>query len=208
MKKIVDLRLNKESALDHCIDTLKVKGAVLLVPTDTVYGLICRWEDALAISAIRKMKGRDEKKPFQMLAPNINAIVAAGIEITSPIKRIMDAFCPGPLTIIARKCDNSETIGFRIPDYPFLLDLMFGIGANLAATSANLAGYPPILSLSDADGLFTPPPELIVNDGPLDNVASTVVDATNDKMTIIREGAITAKMINIKNTFLSSGDVL
>jgi L-threonylcarbamoyladenylate synthase len=195
MKKNVDMRLKKENALDSCIEILEEKGAVLLVPTDTVYGLVCRWNDTAAISAIREMKGRDGKKPFQMLAPNANAVASAGVAITPPIKRIMDAFCPGPLTIIAKKRDNSETIGFRIPDHAFLLELMHGIGANLAATSANLAGHPPIRSLSDADGLFTPPPKLAVDSGPLENAASTVVDATNNKMSIIREGAITAKMI-------------
>ena len=199
MRKTMDLRLNKDEVLDCCVEILAVPGSVLLIPTDTVYGLICRWNDFTAIAAIRKMKGRNEEKPFQMLAPNTEAVVAAGVKVSPPIKKLMDAFCPGPLTIITKKYlhndDELRTVGFRIPDYPFLLELMRRINANLAATSANLAGRSHILRLSEAEGLFSPAPALAMNGGTLGGAASTVINATTNDISIIRNGPITAEMI-------------
>ena len=200
MRKTMDLRLNKGEVLNCCVEILAVPGAVLLIPTDTVYGLVCRWNDFAAIAAIREMKGRGEEKPFQMLAPNTEGIAAAGIEVSPSIKRLMDAFCPGPLTIIAKKSSPSDddvlkTVGFRIPDHPFLLNLMRGINANLAATSANIAGRPPILTLSEAEGLFSLAPALSIDGGAIEGAASTVINATTDAISIIRNGPITAEMI-------------
>lgn len=196
MRKIMDLRLNKDKIIEHCIEILTVPGAILLLPTDTVYGLVCRWNDFAAIAAIREMKGRGEEKPFQMLAPNAAAVASAGVDISPSIKKLMDAFCPGPLTIIANKSDNSATVGFRIPDHPLLLKLMLGIDSNLAATSANIAGHPPIQSLVDVEALFTPPPALCVDGGTIEGASSTVVNATTDYISIIRSGSITREMIS------------
>jgi tRNA A37 threonylcarbamoyladenosine synthetase subunit TsaC/SUA5/YrdC len=68
-------------------------------------------------------------------------------------------------------------------------------GANLAATSANFAGEPPIESISDVDNLFSPPPTIAVDGGLVSGAASTVVDTTTDPVSIPREGAVTAEML-------------
>ncbi|NOY74339.1 MAG: L-threonylcarbamoyladenylate synthase [Kiritimatiellaeota bacterium] len=195
MRKILNSSLNESETFERCVDVLSVSGAVLLLPTDTVYGLVCRWNDSEAISAIRRMKERGARKPFQMLAPNIDAVEKAGVAVSGVARSLSDAFCPGPLTIIARAGDKTGTIGFRIPNDSFLSRLMIECGSNLAATSANPAGKTPIVSVSDAGTLFTPPPALIVDGGRLSGVASTVVDATSDAVSLIRTGALSDEMI-------------
>ena len=195
MKKSSILRLQDPDALRRCIDFLSVMGAVALVPTDTVYGLICRWGDLAALDVIRRMKGQCEDKPFQMLAPDSVSAESAGAEFTPLVRALTDAFTPGPITVITGG-RGGGTIGFRIPDFPFLACVMQGIGANLAATSANPAGVPPITSVPETDGLFAPPPPLIIDGGKLAaGTASTVVDASKGEVRILREGPITSEMI-------------
>lgn len=205
MPKILKLNSNESEIASVCADLLKISGSVLLLPTDTVYGLVCRWDDMAAIAKIREMKGRDGSKPFQMLAPNIESAVAAGVELTALVKCLADAFCPGPLTIVARSRRSDDfnrtdvapqrAIGFRIPDNSLLAALMLAANANLAATSANPSGAPPMRTLSNVEKIFTPPPDLVIDAGALPQLASTVVDVSDEMPIVLRPGAVTEMMI-------------
>lgn len=182
---------------DLCLRELKKKGSVLLLPTETVYGLVCDWKDSAARKKIRKMKSREEAKPLQMLAPDIDSLVAYGVEITPAIKKIAGKFCPGPVTIVAnlnkKEKDGMKTVGFRIPAYPFLLDLMKESGKLFAATSANIAGEPPCREVFEALDKLEEAPDLAVNAGKICGQASTVIDMTGKGFIILRPGKITEK---------------
>ena len=183
-----------------CLRELKRKGSVLLLPTETVYGLMCDWSDLTARKRIRFMKSREAEKPFQMLAPDIESVMDYGVEITPDIKKVIDKFCPGPVTIIAnlKKADKSgmKTIGFRIPAYPFILDLMKESGKLFAATSANIAGKSPAITVADALDSLEEQPDVAVDAGTVKGEASTVIDMTGKKFKILRKGVITEKKVH------------
>lgn len=180
-----------------CLRELKRKGTVLLLPTETVYGLMCDWQDKKARKRILKMKSREPQKPFQMLAPDIESIDDYGVEITADIKKVVGQFCPGPVTIIAnlQKVDKEgmKTVGFRIPAYPFLLDLMKESGKLFAATSANLAGDAPATSIAGALNVLEEQPDVAVDAGKIEGDASTVIDMTGKGAKILRQGPVNEK---------------
>ena len=116
-------------------------GHVVAVPTETVYGLVARWKSTAARQEIYRLKHRPADKRLQMLAADIDTAVEAGLKPNTMLRKIADAFWPGPLTVIV-EADDGDTIGLRIPNHPFVLQLLKELKEPLAATSANLSGTP------------------------------------------------------------------
>jgi len=183
----------ENQVFEICLQQLKRQGSVFLLPTETVYGLVCDWDDSVAKDRIRKMKARETAKPFQMLAPDIESVAEYGVKISTDIRKVIKKFCPGPVTIIANLNNSSEiqTVGFRIPAYPFILDLMKESGKLFAATSANTAGKPPAINVADALNSLEGEPDVAVDAGEIHGNASTVIDMTGKYVRILREGPIT-----------------
>ena len=190
------LKQNSDEAKKECINYLSHPGAVLLIPTETVYGLFCSWNDQDALQRICEMKNREQGKPFQMLAPDLASVENAGIIITNEIKKVYDAFCPGPLTIVAKHEETGKTIGFRVPDHGFVQDILFAYGANVAATSANFANNPPAATIDEAIESLKGEPNIAIDAGPITGKASTVIDMTGPFFKILREGPITKSEIS------------
>jgi L-threonylcarbamoyladenylate synthase len=190
------LKQNDENVKKECIHYLSHPGAVLLMPTETVYGLFCSWDDKEALNRICEMKERESNKPFQMLAPDLESIENEGVIITNEIKKLYDAFCPGPITIVAKQGDSGNTIGFRIPDHGFMQDLLLSYGANIAATSANFADAPPATTIEEAVASLKGEPNIAVDAGPIHGIASTVVDMTGPLFRILRKGPISESEIS------------
>lgn len=184
----------EKEVFEICLGELKKPGAVLLLPTETVYGLMCNWDDLEARNKIRAMKEREAKKPFQMLAPTLDSLIEYGLEISDDIRKVVDKYCPGAITIITNsakhKIDDIDTVGFRIPNYPFLLDLMNESGMLLAATSANIAKAPPAVTIAEALESLNGSPNVAVDGGEIVGLASTVVDMTGPEIKVLREGSI------------------
>lgn len=183
---------NAEAVAQRALSVLRERpDALLLVPTETVYGLCCDWESAAGRDRIYRAKRREENKPLQMLAASPEMVEAAGGRLSPAAKTIAEKFCPGALTIVIDARDNAA-IGFRVPDHPFMKTLIALYGRPLAATSANLSGQPPALSVAEALNVLEESPDLTIDAGPLspDAKASTVIDARGDKLRLLREGPI------------------
>ncbi len=178
------------------LNIFKAPGAVALLPTETVYGLFCRWEDQAAIQRIYEMKGRHQNKPLAMFAASVNMVERAGVVVKSTARQLIDAFCPGPLTLVIPGTDNG-TVGFRIPDHPFMLKLLKHGGFPLASTSANRSGAANALTVEEALAELHTSPDLAIDAGiiPLGNLASTVVKVDNNGFIILRPGPITESEI-------------
>lgn len=196
MKSLALTSQNLTRAVMVATAALQKPGAVILIPTETVYGLACRWDDITARERIYRMKMRDERKPLAMFATNLEALRHAGVILTNIPELLATHFCPGPITIIACNCDGSTT-GFRIPDYPLVQALLTALKFPLATTSANLSGHPNALSPAQALAELTEEPDLVIDAGMIAKNAqpSTVVDATGLKPIILREGPINHQMI-------------
>ena len=179
-------------------ELLNQKGAVLIVPTETVYGLICDWNDEEARKKIYDLKHRSPAKLFAAFVPNVSeAEKLCGIPLPPAAKRLAEKFMPGAITLIVPD-KNGATFGFRIPDHPFILELLKHYNKALASTSANLSGEPPALDLPTALRTIDGAPAGAVDGGklPEDSVPSTIIQVTADnQVKIIREGLVKSERI-------------
>lgn len=179
------------AAVEAALAALAVPGAVILVPTETVYGLVCRADDAAAIRRVYELKDRDSSKPLGWFVADWKTLSGFGVRLEGLPAELAGKYCPGPITVIAPKQDGG-TVGFRVPDHPFVLELLRRVGCPLAQTSANHSGRPNALTVAEALGQLSGDLPLAVDGGaiPADALASTVVDATSASPRILRQGAL------------------
>ena len=176
------------------------EGGLAVVPTDTVYGLACVPEQAVAVARLSALKGRTPDQPIAIVAASFDALFERIPELRGVDERLARAFLPGPYTLVLRNHGRrypwlagarSETIGVRVPDLTGVArDLFERVGA-LAATSANVHGG------RDPARLEEVPEELrqaavLVDGGELPGLPSTVLDLTGPKPRVVREGAVPA----------------
>jgi tRNA threonylcarbamoyl adenosine modification protein (Sua5/YciO/YrdC/YwlC family) len=168
-----------ESQIDEIAALLR-SGGIVLLPTDTIYGLHALANDASS-AKIAAIKARDAEKRFVMIAASVAQLETIGADVPSMLNNIW----PAPLTAILRR--GTGTIAARVPDLKWLRDLLERTGP-LISTSANRSGEPPI---TIADAL---PDELlraidgVVDAGPRNGKPSAIVDFTETEPRFIREG--------------------
>lgn len=170
--------------LDEIASVLS-SGGVVLLPTDTIYGLHARASDAGAVARIAEMKGRDDTKPFIVLASSIAQLPDLGISADPALLNRLASVWPAPLTAILPRGEG--TLAVRIPAVAWLRELLARTGP-LVSTSANRSGEPPIdapdrlaRELHDAlDG--------IADGGVTKGEPSAILDLTGTEPRFIREG--------------------
>ncbi|MEN9561495.1 MAG: hypothetical protein RIQ56_768 [Candidatus Parcubacteria bacterium] len=196
-------KLELSKLLDCAEDAAGVlsRGGVILFPTDTLYGL---GADALsdeAVGKIYEIKGRDENKPIHGIVSDLNMIEIYG-ELNDKARVIAEKFFPGPLTLILKKrpefasgiANGLATIAFRIPDNQFCIETARIFGRPFTATSANKSGQKPgralgpiLAQLGGAISLV----DVAFDAGELpESPPSTVVDASQEEIRVLREGVI------------------
>jgi L-threonylcarbamoyladenylate synthase len=177
-------------------------GQLVVLPTDTVYGLCCDGYREPPFGRLTKLKGRPESMPVALLAADLDVILDALPETRGRAAVVARALLPGPYTLVlpnpARRfrwlCGTTpEAIGVRIPNLPPESAPVVEQAGVLAATSANLHGGPDPARLEDV------PPEILdgcgaaVDAGELPGTPSTVVDLTGPEPVVLREGAVSAE---------------
>ena len=186
------LQENEVGALDACAKVME-NGGVAALPTETVYGLMTPWASDIGRERIYEMKRRPASKRLQMLAPNLESAFGAGVADTPLLRKLAKRFWPGPLTIVAWNATHDDTIGLRIPAYPFVLQLLTRCQTVFAATSANLSGEPPATDMEHATTHLAALPDIAIDGGVItatEGKASTVIALLGDTPTLLREGAI------------------
>lgn len=180
-----------DAAADAVLEALAGPGAVVLLPTETVYGLVCRADDAAARQRIYDLKDRDASKPLGWFVADWRMLAGYGVRLEGLPEQLAARHCPGPITIIAPRRDGGTT-GFRVPDHPLVLAVLRRIGCPLAQTSANHSGHPNALTVQAALAELSGDAALAVDGGPIapDALASTVVDATGKEPRVLRRGAL------------------
>ncbi|MBP5299950.1 MAG: L-threonylcarbamoyladenylate synthase [Victivallales bacterium] len=189
MKQLIDTELD---AIHFCAEVL-ANGGVVALPTETVYGLVTKWDSAAGRERIYQLKHRPASKRLQMLAPSLDAALAAGVADSAALRKLAARFWPGALTVVVPNADRTDTIGLRIPDHPFVLRLLRKCNFVFAATSANLSGTPAAINILDAVNGLDGEPDVAVDGGVITvtgGKASTVVSLLDDTPAIIREGSI------------------
>lgn len=182
----------------HCL----LQGGVVVIPTDTVYGLAAHPQFPDAVARLYAMKARDYQKPIALLASDVSAIERFGATLSLQAKALARHW-PGALTLVLpmsqsslrtpKACGNPEE-GFRIPDHAWTRRLLAACGGVLRVTSANLSGAQPATDVPQALADVGLTADLVVDDGVSPGgVASTVVRVCAENVSVLREGAIHLK---------------
>ena len=167
-------------------------GGVAAVPTETVYGLVTRWNNPAGRERIYALKQRPDAKQLQMLALDLDMAVAAGVVREPRLEKLAARFWPGALTVVCAAGAAADSgIGLRLPAHPFIRELLARLGEPLAATSANRSGEPPATTADAAVAGLNGEPDLLLDGGPvIGGIASTVVSLLGAELAILRPGPI------------------
>lgn len=180
------------------------RGELVVLPTDTVYGLAA---DAFSPEAVQRLldaKGRGRQSPPPVLIANTATLSALAAEVPEPVSRLAEEFWPGPLTIVLPAQpsldwdlgDTGGTVALRIPNHRLTLELLQETGP-LAVSSANRTGKPAALNIAEAQRMLADSVAVYLDDGeaPGDGTASTIVDATGltaegGSLRVLRAGGV------------------
>jgi L-threonylcarbamoyladenylate synthase len=172
-------------------------GLPVVLPTDTVYGL-CAEPTAEAAVQVAQLKGRKERQPTALLAPDVDALLALVPELPGPLLR---ALLPGAYTLIVPNPaqrfpwlggDRPQAIGVRVPELPAPTAAVLDATGPVLATSANLHRGPDPRRLEDVPEEIRAACGALVDAGKLPGTPSTVVDLTGQEPRVLREGAVPA----------------
>ena len=188
-------RKTKEE-MDEVIECLHA-GGVAAFPTDTVYGLGVIYDDEKALERLKEAKGRPENKPIPLMISNLKQIESVAV-VTEKAKKLIQKFMPGAFTIILKKRENVpayvtngfDTIGIRMPDDDFILELMNRIGKPMLVTSANMSGMPTGTTFMEVIEQLEGRIDMVVKGMCGCKESSTIVDASTDAVKLIRKGPI------------------
>lgn len=179
-------------------------GKIVLFPTETVYGIGTNGLDAEAVKKVYEIKGRNFKNPVNLLVSSINMVNEVAKDISELEYKLMEAFFPGPFTIILkRKCivpdivtSGLDTVGVRMPSGEIAKKLIEYANVPIAAPSANISGTPSGTNLEDILDDFSNKVDIMINGGTSDiGIESTIVKVINGVPHILRPGAITVEEI-------------
>lgn len=196
------LKPNKESIELAC--KLLQDGEVVGVPTETVYGLAGDSRNGEAIKKIFKAKGRPADNPLIVHISNLDMLKGVVRYVSDDAKELMDAFWPGPLTIIMPKgneicnetCAGLDSVGVRMPSNPIAHEIIEKSKVPFSAPSANISGKPSPTNATDVFVDMNGRIPLIIDGGECDaGVESTVISTLTDTPIILRPGVITKEMI-------------
>ena len=182
-----------ESGLDAAIELAAkvfLAGGVVVFPTETVYGIGALAGNADAMAKLRRLKGREDGKPFQYLIPDLECAAALGARLSPAAERLAAAYWPGALTVVVDNRLDGGTIGLRMPDSDFIRRVAKRAGGAIVASSANPPGAPAPTEAGSADA-FGDAVDLLVDGGPCGvGVASSVVRISGEDVEVLRAGAI------------------
>lgn len=189
--------------LDDIADALLAGGCVG-IPTDTVYGVAARIDDAAAIESLFALKGRAATKAMAVLVADRRA-AAELADFGVRADRLAEQYWPGPLTMVLRRRrgvdvdlgGDEETIGVRCPALELVRELATRVGP-LVTTSANRSGEPTVRTAGELAATFGRRLAAVYDGGTLGDAASTVVDLTGTGIVVLREGPIsTAQLLAV-----------
>lgn len=184
------------------------RGELIVMPTDTVYGIAADAFNAAAVARLLAAKGRGRQSPPPVLVAGTDMMRALVADVPPLVEALVEKFWPGGLTIVlpaqpSLTWDLGETggtVAVRMPDHTVALELIRECGP-LAASSANLTGKPAAIAIDDARDMLGDSVSIYVDGGYSEHgMASTIVDATglvtgDRPVTVLREGAVSVEAL-------------
>lgn len=181
------------------------RGELILLPTETVYGLGADAGDPKAVASVFAAKGRPQFNPLIAHVASLEAARVVG-QFNEAAKALAKAFWPGPLTLVlpvadrSRVCDLAraglDSVAVRVPAHPLAQQVLAAFGGPVVAPSANRSGRPSPTTFADAVEETGAAVGAAVDGGPCDvGLESTVVSVLGDRVALLRPGAVTREQI-------------
>jgi len=176
-----------------------LRGGLVAVPTDTIYGLAGNGLDADAVAKIYEVKGRPSIKPLILLVSDLQAAEAVCSEMPEDARLLAMKFWPGSLSLVLPRSDTvpeivtagGNTIGVRCPNHPKTLDFLRQVGVPAAAPSANISFMPSPKNVEEVLAYFDGKIDCVIDGGTCAlGFESTIVDLTAKPYKILRQGAL------------------
>ncbi len=195
---------DREAALDAASLAVQ-RGGLVVLPTDTVYGLAVDAFDPDAVEALLEAKDRGREMPPPVLVSSAATVDALAVRIPDYARALIEAFWPGPLTLVLHQQlslqwdlgDTRGTVAVRMPDHRLTLTLLERTGP-LAVSSANISGDPAATDADEAEEMLGDLVEVIIDDGESpETTPSTILDATDSHQArLLRRGAVSVERLN------------
>ena len=174
------------------------RGELVVLPTDTVYGLGCDAFTPAAVDALLAAKGRGRDMPVPVLVGSTKTLSGLTGWVSADAERLIEAFWPGPLTLVVKEAaslawdlgDAGGTVAVRMPLHPVAIELLVAVGP-MAVSSANRSGLPPASTADEAEEQLGEAVSVLLDGGPSgDPVPSSIVDVSGPVPRLLREGAL------------------
>lgn len=176
---------------------------LVVLPTDTLYGIGCDAFDPGAVNDLLAAKNRGPEMPVPVLVGSWNTIDGLVASVTPSVRELTRAFWPGALSIVARQVPSLQwnlgntagTVMVRMPLHPVAIELLRELGP-MAVSSANKSGQPPATTVAEAQAQLGDEVAVYLDGGPAAHaVASTIIDVSGPGPKVLREGAISVERI-------------
>jgi L-threonylcarbamoyladenylate synthase len=178
-------------------------GGLVVLPTDTVYGVGADAFDSSAVAALLAAKGRGRDMPVPVLVGSWHTIDGLAQSVSTAMRDLIRAFWPGALSLVVRQApsvrwdlgDARGTVMLRMPLHPVAIELLREVGP-MAVSSANVSGQPPAVDAANAREQLGDLVDVYLNAGPsAQQAASTILDLTGPEPRILRAGPVSAEAI-------------
>ena len=187
----------RETGMDEAARSIQ-RGRLVVLPTDTVYGVGCDAFNPTAVQRLLDAKGRGRDMPPPVLIAAASTLEALAADVPNWLRAMTAELWPGPLTVLCRAQpsldwdlgDTHGTVAVRVPDDEVAREVLLASGP-LAVSSANLTGEPPATTIDDAERMLGESVAVFLDAGPSSGgVASTILDITAGTPRILREGPL------------------
>lgn len=192
----------REAAVEAGVRAVRA-GQLVVLPTDTLYGIGADAFDSAAISSLLAAKGRGRDMPVPVLVGSWDTVDGLVGHVDQRLRDLVEAFWPGGLTIVVEHArslswdlgDSRGTVALRMPLHPVALDLLRAVGP-MGVSSANRSGQAPAQTAGEARDQLGDLVSVYLDAGPVaragsGGVASTIVDVTTELPKVLRLGAVT-----------------
>ena len=192
----------RDYGITSAVSALK-GGRLVVLPTDTVYGIGADAFDSTAVAALLAAKGRGRDMPVPVLVGSWHTIDGLVYSVPHTARELIRAFWPGALSLVVRQApslqwdlgDANGTVMLRMPLHPVAIELLRQVGP-MAVSSANISGSPAAVTAHDAREQLGDAVEVYLDAGPSEQqAASTIVDLTGAHPRVLRQGPVTVEAI-------------
>jgi tRNA threonylcarbamoyl adenosine modification protein (Sua5/YciO/YrdC/YwlC family) len=193
----------REAAIEAAAIAVR-RGRLVVLPTDTVYGVAADAFSPDAVQALLDAKGRGREMPPPVLVSAPTTLDALAVGVPAYARALVERFWPGPLTVVCRQQSSLQwdlgetrgTVAVRMPDHEVALAVLERTGP-LAVSSANITGRPAARDADEAEEMLGSDVEVVVDGGPVSGgEASTIIDCTGPQGRVLRRGALSLDELN------------